>query len=151
MPFCKQSSKPRDWTCISHVAGEFLTIWTTREAHMFLFISGHFICSEGYLSYIIHPLLLSFHFFVIYPFPCFQITYIIIFEVNSLWTDYIRLCQFLSFNCCVKPSVFNDLLELVCHLIFLSSTFSFTYFYVFSFHFPVFLQVTRIYGNSTSI
>ena len=82
------------------------------------------------------------HFFVIYLFPCFQITYIIIFEVNSLWTDYICLCQFLSFNCCVKPSVFNDLLELVCHLIFLSSTFSFTY---FMFLFFIFLSSYRLH------
>ena len=142
MPSCRGSSKPRDQTCISHIAGEFLTIWTTGEAHMSLFISGHFICSEGYLSDTIHPLLLSFHFFVIYLFPCFQITYIIIFEVNSLWTDYIHLCQFLSFNCCVKPSVFNDLLELVCHLIFLSSTFSFTY---FMFLFFIFLSSYRLH------
>ena len=142
MPSCRGSSKPRDQTCISHIAGEFLTIWTAREAHMSLFMSGHFICFKGYLSDIICPLLLSFHFFVIYLSPCFQVTYIIIFEGNSLWTDYILLFQFLSFNCCVKPSVFSDLLELVCHLIFLSSIFSFIYFYVLFF---IFLSSYRLH------
>ena len=112
MPSSRGSSQPSDRTCISHTVGEFFTVWAAREAHISLFISGHFICSEGYLSYRIYPLPLSFNFFVMYLFPCFQTTYIIIIKVNSLWTDYILLCQFLTFNYCVKPSVFNDMLEL---------------------------------------
>ena len=31
-PFSRGSSQPRDWTQISHIAGEFFTSWTTREA-----------------------------------------------------------------------------------------------------------------------
>ena len=31
-PFSRGFSKPRDWTQVSHIAGGFLTSWTTREA-----------------------------------------------------------------------------------------------------------------------
>ena len=30
--FSKGSSRPRDWTLVSHIAGRFFTIWATREA-----------------------------------------------------------------------------------------------------------------------
>ena len=32
MPSSRGSSQPRDWTQISHIAGGFFTVWTTREA-----------------------------------------------------------------------------------------------------------------------
>ena len=32
VPFSKGSSQPRDWTQVSHIAGEFFTSWATREA-----------------------------------------------------------------------------------------------------------------------
>ena len=32
MPFSRGSSKPRDWTQVSCIAGRFFAIWTTREA-----------------------------------------------------------------------------------------------------------------------
>ena len=32
IPFFSRSSRPRDWTQVSHVAGRFFTIWATREA-----------------------------------------------------------------------------------------------------------------------
>ena len=32
IPFSKGSSRPRDWTWVSHIAGRFFTIWATREA-----------------------------------------------------------------------------------------------------------------------
>ena len=32
IPFSRGSSWPRDWSLVSHVAGRFFTIWTTREA-----------------------------------------------------------------------------------------------------------------------
>ena len=32
IPFSRGSSRPRDWTWISCIAGRFFTIWTTREA-----------------------------------------------------------------------------------------------------------------------
>ena len=31
IPFSRGSSGPRDWTCISCIAGGFLTVWATRE------------------------------------------------------------------------------------------------------------------------
>ena len=30
--FCRESSQPRDWTQVSHIAGRFFTHWATREA-----------------------------------------------------------------------------------------------------------------------
>ena len=31
MPSSRGSSRPRDWTQVSHIAGRFFTIWATRE------------------------------------------------------------------------------------------------------------------------
>ena len=31
--FSGESSRPRNQTCVSHIAGRFFTIWATREAH----------------------------------------------------------------------------------------------------------------------
>ena len=31
-PFSKESSEPRDWTQVSHIAGGFFINWATREA-----------------------------------------------------------------------------------------------------------------------
>ena len=31
-PFTAGSSRPRDWTWVSHIAGRFFTVWDTREA-----------------------------------------------------------------------------------------------------------------------
>ena len=36
LPFSRGSSQPRDWTCISHIADRFFSIWDTREAPKFL-------------------------------------------------------------------------------------------------------------------
>ena len=33
IPFSRISSQPRDWAWVSCIAGGFLTIWATREAH----------------------------------------------------------------------------------------------------------------------
>ena len=33
MPSSRGSSQPRDWTQLSHTAGEFFIIWATSEAH----------------------------------------------------------------------------------------------------------------------
>ena len=30
-PFSTGSSQPRDWTQVSHIAGRFVTSWTTKE------------------------------------------------------------------------------------------------------------------------
>ena len=35
-PFSRGSSQPRDWTLVSHIAGEFFTSWATREALLLL-------------------------------------------------------------------------------------------------------------------
>ena len=34
MPFSRGSSWPRDWTWVSHTAGWFFSVWTTREAFL---------------------------------------------------------------------------------------------------------------------
>ena len=43
MPSSRRSSQPRDLTQVSHIAGRFFTIWTTREAQEYC--SGYvYIC-----------------------------------------------------------------------------------------------------------
>ena len=32
VPFSTESSQPKDWTQVSLIAGEFFTVWATREA-----------------------------------------------------------------------------------------------------------------------
>ena len=41
IPFSKGSSRPRDQTQVSHIAGRFFTIWVTKEVHLPLLLS-HF-------------------------------------------------------------------------------------------------------------
>ena len=36
MPSYRRSYQPRDWTQVSHIAGEFFTVWATREALTYL-------------------------------------------------------------------------------------------------------------------
>ena len=36
MPSSRESSQPRDWTQVSHIAGGFFTIWATREAPVYV-------------------------------------------------------------------------------------------------------------------
>ena len=36
IPFSRRSSWPRDWTCVSHIAGRRFTVWATREAPILL-------------------------------------------------------------------------------------------------------------------
>ena len=35
--FSRRSSQPRDWTQVSHIAGEFFISWATREAWLWAF------------------------------------------------------------------------------------------------------------------
>ena len=42
MPVSRPSSQSRDWTQVSCIAGEFFTIWATREAQQFLYIYIYF-------------------------------------------------------------------------------------------------------------
>ena len=39
-PFSRGSSPPRDWTQVSHIAGEFFTSWATRLIYSVLLVSG---------------------------------------------------------------------------------------------------------------
>ena len=41
MPFSRGSSRPRDWTQVSHIAGRFFTIWAIREITYTLYIMLH--------------------------------------------------------------------------------------------------------------
>ena len=34
-PFSRGSSWPRDWTCVSHIAGGFFTIWDTKGTYLY--------------------------------------------------------------------------------------------------------------------
>ena len=49
IPFSRGSSRPRDGTWVSCMAGGFFTIWATREAPGFL-SSGHLLWMESYNS-----------------------------------------------------------------------------------------------------
>ena len=67
IPFPRASSRPRDWTCVSCIAGRFSTIWATREAHclslglLYIFIFNWriialqccfgFFCTTAWLSH----------------------------------------------------------------------------------------------------
>ena len=37
-PFCRESSQPRHWTQVSHIAGKLFTVWATREAVTFFLV-----------------------------------------------------------------------------------------------------------------
>ena len=36
--YSKGSSQPREWSQVSHIAGRFFTVWTTREALFIVFV-----------------------------------------------------------------------------------------------------------------
>ena len=38
MPSSKGSSQPKDPTQVSHIAGEFFTVWATREVHIYVYM-----------------------------------------------------------------------------------------------------------------
>ena len=56
IPFCRGSSPPRRWTRVSCIAGQFLTVWATREAqyiyeyvlYIFLYIHTIYIFTHIY-------------------------------------------------------------------------------------------------------
>ena len=41
-PSSRGSSAPSDWTQVSHIAGRFFTIWSTREVYMGIVYFGNF-------------------------------------------------------------------------------------------------------------
>ena len=46
IPFSRGSSRPRDQTWVSHIAGRFFTVWVTREAHMCTVVSELLNCTS---------------------------------------------------------------------------------------------------------
>ena len=48
--FSRRSSRPRDWTPVSHIVGRHFTIWATREASMDWFKIGKRITSRLYIA-----------------------------------------------------------------------------------------------------
>ena len=38
IPFSRESSQPRDQIQVSHAAGRFCTVWTTRKTHIHKYI-----------------------------------------------------------------------------------------------------------------
>jgi len=47
-PFSRGSSKPRDWTQASRIAGGFFTDWATREAHIniYVYVFAQLFCHQ---------------------------------------------------------------------------------------------------------
>ena len=67
--FSRGSSQPRDWTQVSHIAGEFLTIWTVREdlfyCRQILYHLRTMYCpctSDGWYGRMKHKALMRFYF-----------------------------------------------------------------------------------------
>ena len=54
-PLPRGTSKPRNWTVVSCIAGRFLTNWAIREAHCFWYTDSNFI----YLWILLHIKLLE--------------------------------------------------------------------------------------------
>ena len=56
IPFSRGSSHPRNWTCVSCIAGRFFSIWATREPQSFLNVTEKwhasvvFPCQNSFLS-----------------------------------------------------------------------------------------------------
>ena len=50
MASSRESSQPRDRTQVSCIAGEFFTIWTTKEALGVLYITFKYNCKQLYLK-----------------------------------------------------------------------------------------------------
>ena len=49
IPFSRGSSKPRDWTQVSHIAGRFFTFWATREASFWAYWPINISINSKYL------------------------------------------------------------------------------------------------------
>ena len=54
IPFSRGSSKPRDWTQVSHIAGEVCTSWATGEAQYNIktknYLLSNFVVSHKYIQ-----------------------------------------------------------------------------------------------------
>ena len=50
--FYRGSSRPRDWTQVSHIVGRHFTVWATREALIDLFIKKNFFLFFSHLFFI---------------------------------------------------------------------------------------------------
>ena len=46
IPFSTGSSRPRDRTWVSCIAGGFFTIWATREAHLCMYMCIYHLCRD---------------------------------------------------------------------------------------------------------
>ena len=55
--FSRESSQPRNRTQISCIAGRFFTIWATREAHKFIYVTAH--SKQSWMKYTSEPSELS--------------------------------------------------------------------------------------------
>ena len=73
--FSRESSMPRDWTCVSCTAGRFFTIWATREALMSC-SSQHIILSPPWWRLFLSTFLCDFkrNALLTFPFWCFIVS-----------------------------------------------------------------------------
>ena len=121
MPSSRTSSQPRDWTQVSHTAGRFFTVWTTRKAlkvHVYIFVYIHtdiyiyiYACVCTYI-HIEERVSLHMHmctFIYIYTFICIRVftytqKYIFFFRKNgwmlpsfpfTMWPSYSLFFSFL--------------------------------------------------------
>ena len=95
VPFSRESSRPRDRTCISHIAGRFFTIWATKEAP---FYTWQCIYVNATLS--IHPTLLFLHIhvhvsvlYICVSFLSRQIDSSVLFFLDSTYHILMHICQ----------------------------------------------------------
>ena len=42
IPSSRESSQPRDWTQVTHIAGGFFTLWATRKAQTYCYNIDYF-------------------------------------------------------------------------------------------------------------
>ena len=82
------SFQPRDWSCISCIAGRFLTVWNTREAHINIFVfysmSDHSVVEGFFFSFVSLVLLLLLFFLSVLNSLCTCIFRVLV-EVMFVW------------------------------------------------------------------
>ena len=100
LSFSKESSRPRDWTQVSHIVGRFFTVWAIREVCFYCWVVIDFLDIP----------------YSIYPFSCWHI-----FRLFSLWGYYIQSWYEHSCKVSERTSDFsiNHVFLMFCHLVIL--------------------------------
>ena len=96
--FSRESSRPRDWTQVSRIAGRCLTLWATREAWFHLLKSyfmsytniSSFLCISAVSKYTATIYYLSF-----FSLPSFLPSYL---SLSLFSQDMLQMKSFFSFD-----------------------------------------------------